>query len=136
MTEQRCAGTNAQGEPCGSTILVDGGPYCHAHVEGGIERLREYGRRGAEATNERFKKPDPLRDEELPELRSPRDAERLLELVARSIAAKRIGHREGDAITRAVRAWLQAHSDGTVREKLEELASTIAELKRDRLKAV
>ncbi len=134
--ERRCAGTNTSGEPCGahaSFVGPDG--WCPAHAPGGRQRLREAGQRGAEASA-RARRAQGLDPDELPELRAPKDAQRLLELVARAVAEGRLGHRQGDAVTRTVRAWLVAHEQGEVRERMERLREQVDELRKGGLKAV
>ena len=129
----RCSGTNARGEPCKAPAnLVDAETgCCPAHAPGGRERLREAARRGAQATARRLQG-DGLAAEDLPPLRAPQDAEVWLERIGRAVATGELAHRDADAATRAVRAWLQAHEQGAVRKHMEQLAEQVAELKRAR----
>ena len=66
---------------------------------------------------------------ELPELRTPHDAQRALDIVAHAAAEGRLPQRQADATTRAIREWLRAHEAGVVSDRLEDLKATVAELK-------
>ena len=74
---------------------------------------------------------------ELPELRTPHDAQRALDIVAHAAAEGRLPKRQADATTRAVREWLRAHEAGVVTDRVEELREQVSELKqRKNLRAV
>ena len=131
--ETRCSGQNSQGEPCGapSSLVSRVTGLCPAHAPGGLERLRDAGRRGAEATARRFRNGG-LAPDDLPPLRSPQDAERWAEVVGRAVAERRLTHSEGRAVASLIREFLKAHSDGKVTRRIEELGEAVAKLRADR----
>lgn len=92
------------------------------------ERLAEFGRRGAEATARRFQR-EGLDPGELPPLDGPRSAAEWLEIVGRAVAEGRLPHRNGDAVVRAVRAFLAAHEAGEVADSIAELQAAVRKLK-------
>lgn len=130
MPRDTCRGTKADGSPCGSPV-VKGDGYCPAHGPDGSERMAEIGRRGAEATARKLKRPG-LDPEALPALRSPQTAEKWLEEIGRAVATGTLGHHEATAAVRAVREWLRAHEAGEVTEEVEELREQLEELVADR----
>ena len=121
---KQCAGTNAQGEPCGSPFVGDDG-FCDAHRAGGISEMRRRAIRGALAS----RASKGLDASDLPPLEDPRSAETWLEAIGRAVATGRLGKGEADAATRAVRCWLQAHDAGRTRDRLEELAEAVETLR-------
>ena len=95
------------------------------------------GRKGAEATARKWRGAHGLEPGELPELRTPHDAQRALDIVAHAAAEGRLPQRQADATTRAVREWLRAHEAGVVTDRVEELREQVSELKhRKNLRAV
>ncbi len=73
-----------------------------------------------------------MRPGELPELRTPHDAQRALNIVAHAAAEGRLPQRQADATTRAVREWLRAYEAGAVTDRLEELRTHVEELKNEK----
>ena len=131
--EERCRGTRAGGEPCGAPPqLIGEDGFCPAHRPGARERLSEAGRRGAAATARKWRGRGGLEPGELPELRTPHDAQRALDIVAHAAAEGRLPQRQADATTRAVREWLRAYDAGVVTDRVEELRAELAKLKGDR----
>ncbi len=123
----QCKGTNQDGKRCQSPehlVELETG-YCPAHAPGGQERMAEMGRKGAEAMRRKWMAKG-LEPGELPELRTPHDAQRALDIVAHAAAEGRLPQRQADATTRAVREWLRAHEAGVVSDRLEVLKSSVA----------
>ena len=129
----RCRARRADGEPCGAPprLIGDDG-FCPAHRPGARERLSAAGRRGAAATRRAWRGTTGLEPGELPELRTPHDAQKALDIVAHAAAEGRLPQRQADATTRAVREWLRAWEAGAEADQLEKLRSEIAKLKGDR----
>ncbi len=128
--EARCRAIRADGEPCGAPPrLIGEDGFCPAHRPGARERLSAAGRRGAAATRRAWRGTTGLEVGELPELRTPHDAQRALDIVAHAAAEGRLPQRQADATTRAVREWLRAYEAGALTDRLEELRATVAELK-------
>ncbi len=127
----RCSALNAEGKPCGSpeSVVDPESGLCWAHQPGSRERLVEAGRKGAAATARKWRGRGGLEPGELPQLGTPHDAQRALDIVAHAAAEGRLPQRQADATTRAVREWLRAHEAGVVSDRLEELRATVAELK-------
>jgi hypothetical protein len=94
--------------------------------------LSEQGKVGAQVTKQVRRKGKGLRPGELGPLRTPEDAKRWLRIIGRAVAEGRLRSRDGDATTRAIRAWLQAHDAGVVTDRVEELRAEMAKLKGDR----
>lgn len=94
--------------------------YCPSHGPDAAERLSEAGRKGAEATNRRYRG-EKLSEEELPPLDSPQAAEIWLENVGRAIATGRLSSAEGNAVKSTVREWLRAREAGEMQDRIEEL---------------
>ena len=88
--------------------------------------MRRLGLKGAIAS----RAPRGLDASDLPPLRTPQDAEVWLEAIGRAVACGKLGKGEADAATRALRCWLQAHDAGRTRDRLEELAEAVAQLKK------
>jgi len=132
--EARCRGTRAGGEPCGAPPgLIGEDGFCPAHRPGAKERyLSAAGRKGAEATARKWRGRGGLEVGELPELRTPHDAQKALDIVAHAAAEGRLPQRQADATTRAVREWLRAYDAGVVTDRVEELRAELAKLKGDR----
>ncbi len=131
--EARCGATRAGGEPCGAPPqLIGEDGFCPAHRPGAKERLSEAGRKGAAATARKWRGRGGLEPGELPQLGTPHDAQRALDIVAHAAAEGRLPQRQADATTRAVREWLRAYEAGAVTDRLEELRATVAELKGDK----
>ncbi len=127
---RRCRGTTKAGKPC-QAIRCMVNPvtgYCPAHGPGAFERLSEAGKKGAEATRAKWRGKG-LREEELPELRTPEDAEAWLEALARAVSTGRLGHHEARAATGALREWLRAHEAGAVSERVGQLKKQLDELR-------
>ena len=96
----------------------------------------EAGRKGAEATARKWRGRGGLEPGELPELRTPHDAQQALDIVAHAAAEGRLPQRQADATTRAVREWLRAHEAGAVADQVEELRRKLSELKGDKLEVL
>ncbi len=94
------------------------------------------GRKGAEATARKWRGAHGLEPGELPELGTPHDAQRALDIVAHAAAEGRLPQRQADATTRAVREWLRAHEAGAVADQVEELRRKLSELKGGELEVV
>ncbi len=94
------------------------------------------GRKGAESTRRKWRGAHGLEPGELPELRTPHDAQRALDIVAHAAAEGRLPQRQADATTRAVREWLRAHEAGAVADQVEELRRRLSELKGDKLEVL
>ncbi len=131
----RCQATTVAGRPCAAPVVNPVTGYCPAHGAGGRERMRDRGRKGAEATRAKWRGKG-LRDEELPELCTPQDAEAWLEMLGRAVATGRLGHHEGRTVVSAVQQWLRAHEAGAVSERVERLRRQLDELRTDKLKVV
>ncbi len=110
--------------------------YCPAHAPGGQERMSEIGKKGAEAAARKLRGRGGLEPGELPELRTPRDAQAALDIVAHAAAEGRLPQRQADATTRAVREWLRAWEAGAVAEQIAQLQRKVAALGGEKLKAV
>jgi len=133
----RCKGIRVDGRPCRAPErMLDAKGLCPAHRPGARERLREAGRKGAKVSTRLRRKATGLEPDELPPLRTPRDAEAWLELVGRAVATGVLPNRDADAATRAVREWLRAHEAGTVTAQVDELRRKVAALGSEKLKAV
>ena len=142
MTERkrdarRCPGTTKEGKPCRAIpAMVD--PltgYCPAHGPGAFERLSEAGKKGAEATRRKWRGKG-LNEDELPELRTPDDAEKWLESIARAVSTGRLGHNEAKAAVSALREWLRAHEAGMMSDRVEKLKRQLDEMRGGKLRAV
>ncbi len=126
----RCRATKTTGEPCGaSPRLIGEDGFCPAHRPGARERLSEAGKKGGAATARKWRGGHGLEVGELPELRTPHDAQKALDIVAHAAAEGRLPQRQADATTRAVREWLRAHDAGVVADQVAELKAKIDELK-------
>jgi len=134
----RCKALNAEGRPCGSpeSVVDPESGLCWAHQPGGRERLVEAGRKGAEATARKWRGRGGLEPGELPELKTPHDAQEALDIVAHAAAEGRLPQRQADATTRAIREWLRAHEAGAVADQVEELRRKLSELKGDKLEVL
>lgn len=129
----RCRATKTTGEPCGaSPRLIGEDGFCPAHRPGARERLSEAGKKGGAATARKWRGGHGLEVGELPELRTPHDAQKALDIVVHAAAEGRLPQRQADATTRAVREWLRAYDAGTVTDRVEELRAEMAKLKGDR----
>ena len=85
-----CRALNAAGRPCrAAEHLLDHDDLCPAHRDGGAERMSELGRKGGKASAKRFGD-DGHGVGDLPELRTPEDAERWAEVVGRAAAEQRL----------------------------------------------
>jgi len=102
---------------------------CPSHDPERRQAVLEAARKGGEATRRKLSRRG-LEEGELPELRTPQDVARALEVVAGAVATGRLGHHEATAATRALRAWLDAHDAGHVSERLEALDGALREWKR------
>ena len=134
----RCKALNAEGRPCGSpeSVVDPESGLCWAHQPGGRERLVAAGRKGAEATARKWRGRGGLEPGELPELKTPHDAQEALDIVAHAAAEGRLPQRQADATTRAIREWLRAHEAGAVADQVEELRRKLSELKGDKLEVL
>ena len=134
----RCSALNAEGKPCGSpeSVVDPESGLCWAHQPGGRERLVEAGRKGAEATARKLRGRGGLEPGELPELGTPHDAQRALDIVAHAAAEGRLPQRQADATTRAVREWLRAWEAGAVAEQIAQLQRKVAALGGEKLKVL
>lgn len=123
----RCKAERADGSPCGAPEkFVDPETgFCPSHAPDASRRLSEAGRKGAEATNRRFRG-EKLSEEELPPLDSPQAAEIWLETIARAVATGRLSASEGNAIRGNVRDWLKARKAGEHEERLEQVEEKLA----------
>lgn len=121
-----CKATREDGTPCKAPEnMVDPETgLCPSHRDDAAERLSEYGRRGAEATNRRYRG-EKLSEEELPPLDSPQAAEIWLENVGRAIATGRLSSAEGNAVKSTVREWLRAREAGEQQERIEALEEAL-----------
>ena len=90
------------------------------------------GQKGAAATARKLRGARGLDPGELPDLQSPHDAQRALDIIAHAAAEGRLPQRQADATTRAVREWLRAYDAGVVTDRVEELRAEMAKLKGDR----
>jgi hypothetical protein len=98
--------------------------------------MSEIGRKGAEAAARKLRRAAGLEPGELPELRTPRDAQAALDIVAHAAAEGRLPQRQADATTRAVREWLRAWEAGTVAEQVAQLQRKVAALGGEKLKVL
>lgn len=69
-------------------------------------------------------------------LDSPSDAQRWLERTGRAVASGRLTQGQADAVTRAVRCWLEAFEKASGAERVRELEARIEELEGRGLRAV
>lgn len=124
----RCKGSRADGEPCGAPPeFVDPETgLCPSHQEGASERLREAGRRGAEATKRRYSGGG-LVPEDLPPLTSHEAAEAWTDAIGRAAATGNLSGAAANAAMRAVETFLSARERSESREKLEQIRREIAE---------
>ena len=121
----RCRATNARGEPCRAPYtLVGGDGYCAMHRPGAEQENRRRRRQGGR------KSKGALLLSDLPELKSPTDAETWLETIGRAVATGVLSASAGQVATSAVRAWLSAHEQGRVAEQVEELRQRVEDLAR------
>ena len=128
-----CKHIKANGEPCRAPEhFVDASGYCHAHGEGASARMADRGRKGAEASAKRFRAIG-LDPDDLPPLDGPRAASQWLEVIGRTVATGKLGHREAQAAVRAVEAWLKTNEAGAMSDELRELRSVLTELKRPKV---
>ncbi len=133
----RCRHRKANGERCRAPeAFVDESGFCPPHRADGRAVMAERGRSGAEVSKQVRRKGSGLRPGELPELRTPHDAQRALDIVAHAAAEGRLPQRQADATTRAVREWLRAHEAGAVADQVEELRRKLSELKGDKLEVL
>lgn len=129
----RCRQRKASGERCRAPeAFVDESGFCPPHRADGREVMAERGRIGAEVSKQVRRKGSGLRPGELPELRTPHDAQTALDIVAHAAAEGRLPQRQADATTRAVREWLRAYEAGAVTDRLEELRTHVEELKNEK----
>ena len=127
----RCRATNAKGQPCRSPhTLIGPDGLCPAHRPGGEQVNRRRARQGARRTKKA------LLLDDLPALQSPQDAETWLEVVGRAVATGTLPASKGQVAASCVRAWLSAHEQGKVSDRLEELKATVAELRGEKLRRV
>jgi len=120
----RCRATNAKGEPCRSPYtLVGADGFCAMHRPGEAQENRRRRRQGGR------KSKGALLLNDLPPLTEPADAELWLERIGRAVATGVLSASKGQVSTSAVRAWLSAHEQGKVSERLEQLRATVAELR-------
>ncbi len=129
--EARCPATTKAGEPCGapSSMLEPSTGLCPAHREGGTERLRLAGQKGAAASIAKWRGRGGLAPDELPPLDGPEAAEQWLEAIGRAVATGRLGHNEAKAATGAIREWLRAHEAGAVSGRVEKLGQQLDALR-------
>jgi hypothetical protein len=133
----RCRQRKANGERCRAPeAFVDESGFCPPHRADGREVMAERGRCGAEVSKQVRRKGSGLRPGELPELRTPHDAQRVLDIVAHAAAEGRLPQRQADATTRAVREWLRAYEAGAVTDQVEELRRRLSELRGDKLEVL
>jgi hypothetical protein len=93
--------------------------------------MAELGRKGAQATAERYKRAG-LEPDELGPLKNPEDARRWLELIGQAVAAGRLPNRDGQVAVRAVEAFLRAFDVGELTDRIRELEAQLKKLKRVR----
>lgn len=132
-----CKAERADGTPCQAPEeMVDPATgYCPSHGPEAAERLSEAGRKGAEATNRRYRG-EKLSEEELPPLDSPRAAEIWLENVGRAVATGRLSSAEGNAVKSAVREWLRAREAGEQADRIAALEEQLEAAREGRLEEV
>ena len=120
----RCAGTNAAGEPCKSTIIQKDG-FCSAHGPDGLNAMRERGKKGARA----LRTPG-LKEGELGPLDNPDDAARWLRISGEAVATGRLTHQSCAALVRTVEGFLKAHDAGKVTRQLAALTDAAKDYER------
>lgn len=119
----QCAGTNADGSPCRvpSEMVLDSG-YCYAHDPDLEEQRKAVRQRGG--MTQALKSRRGLDPSELPELRTPEDAQLFASVLAQAVATGRLSSAQATAATRALAQWLSSR-DLHVREsrltKIEEV---------------
>lgn len=118
----RCAGTNAEGQACSvpPALLTEdavGRFWCSAHDPDpvAVERRKLASLRGGESTRARHRRRAVLDPGELGPLRTPDDAARWSETIARAVAEGRLAAGAAQATTRALSEWVRAR-DLHVRE--------------------
>lgn len=118
----KCQATRADGEPCGAPekFVDPETELCPSHQKDAGKRLSEAGRKGAEATNRRYRGKK-LSEEELPPLDSPQAAEIWLENVGRAVATGRLSASEGSTVKSTVREWLRAREAGEMQDRIADL---------------
>ncbi len=133
----RCKATRMDGKACRAPErMLDARGLCPAHRPGARERLSEEGRKGAAAAARKWRGRSGLEPGELPELGTPQDAQRALDIVAHAAAEGRLPQRQADATTRAVREWLRAWEAGAVAEQIAQLQRKVAALGGEKLKVL
>lgn len=121
---ERCQGTNARGEPCGSPA-VDGG-WCQVHRPGNENWAREIGAKGGHALREKMASPGFSLDD-LPEIRTLEDAKQRLDAIQRAILTRQVTHHEGNAACRAVAEWVKVESVAITQRLVVELEKELQE---------
>ena len=125
MSEQRsCSGTNAAGDPCGAppNVVDPETGRCPAHATEGKERMRELGRKGAEASRA---EPEGMPPDTLNPLTCFEDAKARLDLICRAVLEGRIDERAANAAIRAVSEWVKTEGDRLSAQVVEELEERV-----------
>lgn len=122
-----CRGTRRDGEPCQSTLIGEDG-FCSAHREGGSEEMRRRGKKGGAATASRFR--EGFTSDELPELESPQDAERWLEILSKAVVQGRISQSKANLARKSLKVWLKAHEAGKLADRFDRLEDALKEARR------
>lgn len=132
-----CGAPTRAGKRCGwSANLCSDCGRCQAHCQHRREHFLAVRRAGGKATARKHAAPG-LTLEELGELRSHEDCERVLALISTAVATQRMDKADADACTRAIGQWLRARSDRLRLVELEKLKDSVARLEAevDRLTA-
>lgn len=126
-----CRATKADGSACGAPPRVvdpDTG-LCPAHGPDASQRMSAIGRKGAEASAQRFRRGG-LDPDDLPPLETHEDAKRWLELLARGVATSDIDRDIAAETPRLVKGWMRAYDAETLDEWKDDIEDTIAALQR------
>lgn len=128
--KRRCNGTKANGEPCQSPIVGKDG-FCSAHSpSAGSEEMAKRGRKGGVLFHERRDNSRKLADD-LPELDSYEAAEEWAWRISLATVRGELGTKEANAISRALRIFLEARGEKLTTEVVEDLREEIDRLKEE-----
>lgn len=127
--KKTCGGTTKEGNPCRSPFVDDDG-FCPAHRPDGSEEMARRGRKGGVLVHERREKSEKLADQ-LPALDSYESAEEWSWRVALGVVRGDIGTKEANAISRALRIFLEARGEKLTTEVVEDLRDEIDRLKNE-----
>ena len=129
--ELRCKARCADGSRCEAPArFVDPETrLCPAHDPARRQAIREAARKGGQATARKLQAKGVRPPSSFP-LETYDDAERWLELILRAVLGGGITHHQARAAVSAVEAWMKAHDEGRVTDRLAELEAALSEWRR------